>query len=258
MTGWVRAARAAAAGGGVVADPLDVKQAPAGGEADLLQFGEMRQPFGHAEVFRVIDRGFRSQRLAQLVVLLDFGVLVVHVQARGHPVGDDAGAEPARRGPPAFPDDPAVEDQRGPGPGPGCRGTADRRRSARSPGPPASGARRTPPAAPTAHSGTRPRCPPRVNGYGSIASSRAASAYVKLRNAVTCGHLQLMSNIQLAVRERGPVPEHDPKQRRPPRPAGGGASVEFEAELIRRSWSRPGCGTSRGDGQGHTPEQADG
>ena len=54
--------------GGVVADPLDVKQAPAGGEADLLQFGEMRQPLGHAEVFRVIDRGFRPQRLAELEI----------------------------------------------------------------------------------------------------------------------------------------------------------------------------------------------
>jgi hypothetical protein len=34
----------------------------------------MRQPLGHAEVFRVIDRGFRSQRLAQLVVILSFRV----------------------------------------------------------------------------------------------------------------------------------------------------------------------------------------
>ena len=69
--------------GGVVADPLDVKQAPAGGEADLLQFREMRQPLGHAEVGGVVDRGFRSERLAELVVLLDLRVLVVHVQARG-------------------------------------------------------------------------------------------------------------------------------------------------------------------------------
>jgi hypothetical protein len=34
----------------------------------------MRQPLGHAEVFRVIDRGFRPQRLAQLVVILSFRV----------------------------------------------------------------------------------------------------------------------------------------------------------------------------------------
>src|ERR1700745_1016719 len=78
-TGWVRAARAvapsagawlvrwAASGGPRGGDPLDVKRAPAGGEADLLQFGEMRQPPGHAEVFRVVDRGFRPQRPAQLV-----------------------------------------------------------------------------------------------------------------------------------------------------------------------------------------------
>ena len=57
--------------GGVVADPLDVEQAPAGGEADLLEFREMRQPFGHAEVAGVVDRGFRSERFAELVVLLD-------------------------------------------------------------------------------------------------------------------------------------------------------------------------------------------
>ena len=62
----------------------------------------------------VVDRGFRSERLAELVVLLDFRVLVVHVQARGHPVGDDAGAEPARRGAPALADDLPVEDQRDP------------------------------------------------------------------------------------------------------------------------------------------------
>jgi hypothetical protein len=80
--------------GGVVADPLDVKQAPAGGEADLLQSGEMRQPLGHAEVTGLADGRFGPERLAQLAVLLDFGVLAAGVQARGHPAGDDAGAEP--------------------------------------------------------------------------------------------------------------------------------------------------------------------
>ncbi len=47
-----------------------------------------------------------------IVVLLDPAVLVVDVQARDHPAGDDAGAEPARRGIPALADEPAGEDQR--------------------------------------------------------------------------------------------------------------------------------------------------
>jgi hypothetical protein len=53
-----------------------------------------RQSLGHVEVARVVDRGFRPERRAELVVLLDFRVLVVHVQARGDPLGDDPGAEP--------------------------------------------------------------------------------------------------------------------------------------------------------------------
>ena len=57
--------------GGVVAAPLDVKQAPAGGVADLFQFGEMRLSLGHAEVAGVVDRGFRSERFSEFVVLLD-------------------------------------------------------------------------------------------------------------------------------------------------------------------------------------------
>src|SRR5690348_408622 len=68
-------------------------------------------PLGHAEVGRVVDGGFGPQRLAELVVLLDLGVLVIDVQARDHAVGDDAGAEPARGGPLSLADDLAVEDQ---------------------------------------------------------------------------------------------------------------------------------------------------
>jgi hypothetical protein len=74
----------------------------------------MRQPPGHAEVGGVADRGFRPERFAQLVVLLDFRVLVVDVQAGGDARGDDAGAEPARGGALALADDPAAEDQRDP------------------------------------------------------------------------------------------------------------------------------------------------
>src|SRR3974390_2848784 len=80
-------------------------------KADLPQRGQVGQPLADPEVTRVVDGGFRSDRLAQLVVLLYFRVLVIDVQARGDPVGDDPGAEPARGGPRALADDPPVEDQ---------------------------------------------------------------------------------------------------------------------------------------------------
>src|SRR5436190_16704130 len=83
-------------GGGVVADVFDVQQTSVGGEADLPHRGEVRQPFAQVEVAGVVDGGFGAQRAALFVVLLDGGVLVVHVQAGCHPGGDDPGAEPAR------------------------------------------------------------------------------------------------------------------------------------------------------------------
>ena len=45
----------------------------------------MRQPFGHAEVAGVVERGFRSEGHAELVVLLDLRVLVIDVQAGSTP-----------------------------------------------------------------------------------------------------------------------------------------------------------------------------
>ena len=80
----------------VVADALDAEQAPVGGEADLPQRGQVGQPFRQPEVAGVVDRGLGAQRPPFLVVLLDLGVLVVDVQGRDDPVGDDPGAEPAR------------------------------------------------------------------------------------------------------------------------------------------------------------------
>ena len=71
------------------------------------------QPLGDAEVGgSVVDGGLGPERPAELVVLLYFRMLVVDVQARDDPVGDDPGAEPARRGEAALADDPAGEDQR--------------------------------------------------------------------------------------------------------------------------------------------------
>ena len=94
--GAVRSVKALRAADRVVADGLDAEQAPVGGEAELPQGGQAGQPFGDAEVVRVVDRGLGAQRSPLLVVLLDLGVLVVDVQRRDDPVGDDPGAEPAR------------------------------------------------------------------------------------------------------------------------------------------------------------------
>src|SRR5512135_2109032 len=71
----------------------------------------MCQPFADAEVHRVVDGGLGPQRSSFLVVLLDLGVLVLHVQAWGDPVGDDPGGERARGAVLAAPQDDAVEDQ---------------------------------------------------------------------------------------------------------------------------------------------------
>src|SRR6266699_2450538 len=59
----------------------------------------------------VVDGGFGPQRPSFLVVLLDLRMLVVNVQGRDHPVGDDPGAEPARCRPRAGADDAPAEDQ---------------------------------------------------------------------------------------------------------------------------------------------------
>jgi hypothetical protein len=81
---------------GVVADALDAEEAPVGREADLPQGGQAGQPLGDAEVrFGVVDGCLGPDGPPELVVLLDLGVLVVDVQARGDAVGDNAGAEPA-------------------------------------------------------------------------------------------------------------------------------------------------------------------
>ena len=99
--------------GGVVADFLDVRETPGGREAGCPQRGQVVQPFADAEVARVVDRGFRPERFSFLVVLLDLGVLVVDVQRRDHALGQDPGAESARRGPRSLADDPPGEDEPG-------------------------------------------------------------------------------------------------------------------------------------------------
>src|ERR1035437_3908052 len=75
---------------------LDALQAPVGFEADLPQGGQTHKTSADVEAAGVVDRGLGSQRPSFLVVAPDGGVLVVHVQARGDPVGEDPGAEPSR------------------------------------------------------------------------------------------------------------------------------------------------------------------
>jgi hypothetical protein len=51
----------------VVAEAPGAQEAPVGGEADLPQGGQVRQPFGQPEVAGVVDRGLGPQRPAFLV-----------------------------------------------------------------------------------------------------------------------------------------------------------------------------------------------
>src|SRR5258708_28865356 len=60
---------------------------------------------------RVVDGRLSPQRFPFLVVLLYFRMLVVDVQGGDHALGDDPGAEPARRGPRPLADDPPAEDE---------------------------------------------------------------------------------------------------------------------------------------------------
>jgi hypothetical protein len=73
-----------------VADPLGAEQAPAGGEAGLPQRGQVSQPLADPEVARVIDRGFRSDRFPELVVLLDHVAASTAISRRSAACADDA------------------------------------------------------------------------------------------------------------------------------------------------------------------------
>src|SRR5260370_35380271 len=69
------------------------------------------EPLADAEVARVVDGRLSPQRFPFLVVLLYSRMLVVDVQGGDHALGDDPGAEPARRGPRPLADDPPAEDE---------------------------------------------------------------------------------------------------------------------------------------------------
>ncbi len=64
----------------VVADSLDAEQAPVGGVADLPLRGQIRRSFPDPEIVGVGDDGLGARGIP---LLLDRGVFVVHVQARG-------------------------------------------------------------------------------------------------------------------------------------------------------------------------------
>ena len=98
----------------VVAESLDAQQAPVGGVADLPQCGQIGQSFPDPEIAGVVDGGFGAQGFSFLVVLLDGGVLVVDVQARDDPGGDNPGPEPSRCRAGSAPPQLAVEDEADP------------------------------------------------------------------------------------------------------------------------------------------------
>lgn len=91
----------------VVAETFEPEQSPAGGKADLAQFRQVGQPLADAEVVSVVDRGLCPERSTFLVVLLDARPLVIDLQRRRDPLGQDAGLEASGGGA----NDPAVEDQ---------------------------------------------------------------------------------------------------------------------------------------------------
>ena len=93
-----------------MADAFGVQQAPVGGVADLGQGGEVRQLFSDAEVARLVERGFRSERSPFLQVLLDLGLLVVQVEVGAGPAGNDLGPEGPWGGVLAAQPDLAAED----------------------------------------------------------------------------------------------------------------------------------------------------
>ena len=93
VTGAVTVCSASGPGDRDVADSLDAEQAPVGGVADLPQRGQIRRSFPDPEIVGVGDGGLGARGLP---VLLDRGVFVVHVQARGDPGGDHPGPEPSR------------------------------------------------------------------------------------------------------------------------------------------------------------------
>src|SRR6266540_364460 len=81
----------------VVAQIFDAQQASVGGKADLPQRGQIAKSPTDLEVIGIVDGGFRPERLAFFVVLLDARFLVVDVERGDHTVGEDPGAEWAGR-----------------------------------------------------------------------------------------------------------------------------------------------------------------
>ena len=110
MTGLVIASSAAAPSAGSWLMHSASSRPPVGGVADLGHGGEVRQLFADAEVARLVQRGFRSERSSFLQVLFDLGLLVVQVEVGAGPGGDDLGPEGPWGGVLAAQADLAVED----------------------------------------------------------------------------------------------------------------------------------------------------
>src|SRR3990172_10943333 len=74
----------------VVAQIFDAQEAPVGGKADLPQGGQIAERTTDLEVIRVVDGGFGPKGLPFFVVLLDLGLLVLHMERRHDTFGQHA------------------------------------------------------------------------------------------------------------------------------------------------------------------------
>src|SRR5262249_21206674 len=72
-----------------------VEQTSIGCKADLAQLRKVFEASADTKVTCIVDSGFGSQCLQQLVILLDTRLLVVDMQRRHDAVGDDAGTKTA-------------------------------------------------------------------------------------------------------------------------------------------------------------------
>src|SRR5712692_163055 len=80
----------------VLAGSFYVQETSVGGEAYLPQGGQVVQPFADGGVPGVVDGGLGAECAALVVVLLDAGPFVAHVQRGDYPVGEHPGAKPTR------------------------------------------------------------------------------------------------------------------------------------------------------------------
>ena len=81
----------------LMADPLNFQQLAIDLGPERAEVRKLVDALPDIEVTRIVDRRFRAERAILFEVLLDVGVLVVHVEAGTHASGDDPGPVAAGR-----------------------------------------------------------------------------------------------------------------------------------------------------------------